>query len=108
MTDVCLNGMDRNKGPKHKYTVSVLFIFVVCTIFLLIRMSDTSVSFCGLLTVLTKNCQKLIRPCSAKKLEFMVLTVRKTHVLCLFNYFSTEKLFGSELIMDYKLCQNTY
>ena len=76
MTDVFLNGMDRNKRPEHKYTVSVLFIFVVCRIFLLIRMSDTSVSFCGLLTVLTKIVKNLFVHARHKnQLEFMVLTV---------------------------------
>ena len=54
---------------KHKYThltVSALFIFV-CTIFLLIRMSDTSVSFCGLLTVLTKIVKNLFVHARHKK-----------------------------------------
>ena len=92
MTDVFFNGVETNKGPNISTlneAVSVLFIFV-CTIFLFIRMSDTSVSFCGLLTVLTKIVRNLFVQARHKnQSEFMVLTVWYTNVLCLFNYFST-------------------
>ena len=77
----------------------------MCVIFLVIGLSDTSVSFHGLLTVLTKIVKNLPILDTKNQSECMVLTVELGQYRTCFVYLFLSVVCQLTHIMDYKLHQ---